>query len=146
MGKIYPVGIVGESNYQPAIGRCRIGDPVRFVLEPANPYDALAIAVVSGGGETIGYIGRDSFVRELIHVQGQAPSACIKDIDRAPNGILGVVLDVDIDGDEAPGSRSYGALEQNEGGKNSLLNNPVVVISALIAIAFIAAMIIGGQR
>lgn len=107
MGKLYPVGIVGESKYQPAIRRCFEGDLVDLVIEAGNPHDPKAIAVVSRRGETIGYIGRDSFVRSAIHTQGKWPTARIKSISAGAKGQLGVVLNVDLDGDEELSVRQF---------------------------------------
>jgi hypothetical protein len=107
LGKLYPVGIVGESKYQPAIRRCFEGDPVNLVIEAGNPHDPKAVAVVSHRGETIGYIGRDSFVRSAIHTQGKWPTARIKSISSGGKGQLGVVLNVDLNGDEELSVRQF---------------------------------------
>lgn len=107
MGKAYPVGIVGESKYQPAIKRCHEGERVNLVLESGNPHDEKAIAVVSSRGETIGYIGRDSFVRSAVHTQGKWPTASIKSISAGAKGQLGVVINVDLEGDDELAARRF---------------------------------------
>jgi hypothetical protein len=89
----YPLGIVGERNYQPAIRRCREGAPVTLMLEPDNPYDADAVVVVSQHGQTIGYLARDCWMREAILTEGKGCSARIKGIQRGEKGPLGVVLE-----------------------------------------------------
>lgn len=104
----YKVGIVGESNYQPAIRRCEPGDPVRVMHEMGNPHDANALAVMTRTGDTIGYIGRDSWLREALNEQGKGCEAAIRSIATADGGDLGVVLDVTLN-EEALDSRSYRA-------------------------------------
>ncbi|MFC3430689.1 MULTISPECIES: HIRAN domain-containing protein [Sphingobium] len=83
--RIYTVGIVGESHKnsdgssrQSEIRRCRVGEPVKLVAEPHNPYDSLAIAVLSRRGICIGYISRDhnGWIGEKLADQAIA-SACI---------------------------------------------------------------------
>lgn len=61
----YKIGITGEgfknadgSSRQKLIARCKVGDPVELVREPANPYDKNAIAVFAKGGQ-LGYLRRD---------------------------------------------------------------------------------------
>ena len=71
MNKVYPLGLVGESNYQVAIRRCAIGERVYIAEEINNPYDSRALAVERNGGALIGYIPRDSWLREVI-AQGQS--------------------------------------------------------------------------
>jgi len=42
---------------QELIPRCRPGDPLRLLREPANPHDRCAIAVYTQGGRQLGYVG-----------------------------------------------------------------------------------------
>lgn len=100
MPRRYKVGLVGESNYQPAIRRCRAGDAVLIVHEIGNPYDDDALAAVDSAGRTIGYIGRDSWLRDAIHDEDRGCRAVIKSIDRSDGGALGVVLDVTLTDDD----------------------------------------------
>lgn len=65
-GKIYTIGLVGESkknadgvSRQSIIKRCQDGQTVRLIPEPTNPYDGNAIFVVTQNGECLGYISRD---------------------------------------------------------------------------------------
>ena len=104
----FPVGIVGESNYQKAIRQCHAGEVVSLFREPANLHDPNAIAVVCARGNTIGYIGRDSFVHRAVHKEGRGIEARILSLKGGKNGI-GVVLDVEIlaRGDRPVGERSY---------------------------------------
>jgi HIRAN domain len=92
----YPVGIVGESNYQTAIKKCREGEAVTLLREPGNPHDQQAIVVVSARDETIGYVSRDSFVRGLVHEQEAGCDARILSIGGDGQPFLGVVIDVVI--------------------------------------------------
>ena len=98
--KGYPVGVVGESFYQPAIREMFIGDLVKIEPEPTNPHDAEALVVRSRHGKVIGYIPRQSFLMRLYHQEGGTCSARIFDITRNEEegaSYLGVVLDVMID-------------------------------------------------
>lgn len=88
----YRVGIVGESNYQPAVRRCRVGDPVSLVREHGNSHDDQAIAVLSSAGQTIGYLGRDSWLREAILEEGKGCVASIDQIEQRGSTNSGVVL------------------------------------------------------
>lgn len=92
----YPVGLVGERNYQAAIARCAEGEPVGVLMELDNPYDELAIAVASVRGETIGYIARDSWLRDAVHGEGKGCRATIKSIERGESGHLGVVIEAQL--------------------------------------------------
>ena len=94
MSKTYPVGIVGEANYQGAIRRCSVGERAHVLHEPDNPYDTEALVVVTEDGQTLGYIARDCWLQDCIHEEGKDCEARIKDIVTAGNGQLGVVLDV----------------------------------------------------
>jgi hypothetical protein len=58
--KIYPLGLVGESNYQAAIAQCHEGERVGIYHEPDNPYDDLALRVENNIGQVIGYISRSA--------------------------------------------------------------------------------------
>lgn len=103
----YPANIVGESNYQNAIRRCRVGQEVKLVREHGNPHDDEAIAVVSSSGRTIGYLGRDSWVREAILQEGKGCAASISSIADGGSGHLGVVLLASLTDAELP-ARYYG--------------------------------------
>ena len=104
--KLYQVGLVGESNYQPAIRRCSPRQAVMLLAEPDNPYDPYAIAVCSVAGETIGYIARDHWLKRALLEEGKGCSASIRSIGSGGKGLLGVVLDVRLEGDEV-GERGF---------------------------------------
>ncbi|WP_373084911.1 HIRAN domain-containing protein [Sneathiella sp.] len=101
MGEIYPVGIVGESNYQRAIGRAREGDSVGIFRELNNPYSnsGLAVRVDNSHGETIGYIANDHWLKDAINNQKKGCDARILGIEGSP---MGVVLEVQLTDEEAP--------------------------------------------
>jgi hypothetical protein len=103
--KEYSLGLVGESNYQDAIRRCREGEPVALVREPGNPYDAEAIAALGARGETIGYVPRDCWLREPL-AEGKGCSATIRSIGTGGRGLRGVVLAVRLGG-EPLGERDF---------------------------------------
>lgn len=98
--------IVGVSFYQEAIERCAPGQAVRFVHEPDNPHDEMALRVVSLTDETIGYVPRSSWVHRVVHERGRGVSAVIESIGYSRACILGVSLTVAICDDE-PMIRSY---------------------------------------
>lgn len=100
MSKIYPVAIVGEQNYQSAVNTCRRGEKAYVLREPDNPYDAMALVVLNERGDTIGYIGRDHWLQDVVHQQERMPVASIKDIEPTDGGNLGVVLNVIVTDNE----------------------------------------------
>jgi hypothetical protein len=97
--KIYPLGIVGESNYQASIAKCRQGESVQICHETENPFDPQALRVENFLGKVIGYIPKDCWLRDAIHDQGRGCAATIKDIMLGDSGIYGVVLDVTLTDD-----------------------------------------------
>lgn len=88
----YLVGLVGESNYQQSVARLRPGDPIEFEHETSNPHDPLAVRALGPDGEVVGYLARDSWLRELVH-DGEPILAAVKQI-KGNRGKRGVVLDV----------------------------------------------------
>lgn len=103
----FAVGIVGEANFQPAIRLCAPGDRVDVMHEINNPYDDQALVVVTGGGATIGYIAKSSWLRDAIHDEEQGCEASIRSVQQADGGeFLGVVLDVTLN-DDILGARAY---------------------------------------
>lgn len=91
----YKVGIVGEANYQATIAACRVGDVVHVSHEIGNPYDRKALVVTTAKGQPIGYIGKDHWIRDLVHEEERACGARICSINEAAPGKLAVVLDVE---------------------------------------------------
>lgn len=94
--RTYQLGIVGEAHYQPAIERCSPGDCVEVMHEPDNPYGKDALAVVTLGGDTIGYVAGDCWLQDAIHEERKGCDAIIRSIRTADKGLLGVVLDVTL--------------------------------------------------
>ena len=94
--RTYSVGVVGEQNYQAAIARCNVGDKVALFHETDNPHDDQAIVVLSRAGQTLGYIPRDSFVQRVVHEQGMACAATIKNASKGNRGFVELVLEVSI--------------------------------------------------
>lgn len=92
--------VVGVSHYQEAVSRCSAGEAVRFIHEPDNPHDQMALRVVSLLGETIGYAPRKSWVHHVIHQQGRGVSAVIHSVGYSRNCLLGVLLSMAICDDE----------------------------------------------
>lgn len=86
VSKTYPVGLVGEQHYQAAIKRLREGAEVEIVHEPDNPYDDQALAVRTIADETIGYIPKGSFVRDIVHGQGSGCRATVLGVEKDERG------------------------------------------------------------
>jgi hypothetical protein len=94
--RTYSVGVAGESNYQDAIRACSVGQLVDVVHETGNPYDDQALAVVvAASGTLIGYIPRESWLRQAIHDEGKGCDAIILSIE-GPEHRRGVVLQVSL--------------------------------------------------
>ena len=92
--------VVGVSFYQDAIERCSPTEVVRFVHEPDNPHDPMAIRVVSALNETIGYVPRASWVHRMVHERGRGLAASIASIGYSRACMLGVSLTVAICDDD----------------------------------------------
>ncbi len=91
----YKLGLKGESNYQPAIRRCRVGMPIELVHEPKNKFDKRAICAKIPGGEIIGYAPRESWVQRAMIDEEWTIKARIFAINGSSSaGNLGVVLEV----------------------------------------------------
>lgn len=102
----YPVLIVGEQHRQDAIRLCHVGDPVKLLREPGNPHDPQAIAVEDMRGATLGYIARKSFVQRAVHKENKGITARILRISGGGPELLGVTLDVVLEGDPV-GERAF---------------------------------------
>lgn len=93
--RAYSIGLVGESNYQRSIQTCLAGQHVYVIHEIGNPYDDLALAVVTALGQTIGYIPRENWLRRAIHEEAKGCDAHIRSI-QGDSGRLGVVIQVSL--------------------------------------------------
>lgn len=93
--KGYPVGLVGESNYQANIRQCKVGDPVFLYREPGNPHDPHAIVVTDRFNRRLGYISRENFVQRVVHEDGCGISAEIFGlrVNDGSAGVIEVVID-----------------------------------------------------
>ncbi|MCK0533424.1 HIRAN domain-containing protein [Sphingobium agri] len=100
MDEVYFVRVVGVSNYQQALAESYAGQAVRFVHEPDNPYDAMALRVENSAGATIGYIPRNSWLRAVIHERGRGVTGSISSVGMARSCMLGVTISVAICDDE----------------------------------------------
>ncbi|MEM8917217.1 MAG: hypothetical protein AAGE37_00040 [Pseudomonadota bacterium] len=101
MGKSYPVGIVGESNYQRAIGQTSEGDPVTILLELDNPYSKTgkSLRVENVYGDVIGYIADDHWLKSALVHERQGCQAVVLGIEGNP---IGVILEVCLGFGEIP--------------------------------------------
>lgn len=90
----YSIPLVGEQLYQHVVHTLSVGDPVKIVHEPDNPYDRLALAVRTENDETIGYLTRACFIRELVHEEGKSCHATVEAIkdDERGHGFLHVTI------------------------------------------------------
>ena len=157
MGR-YSVGLVGESNYQAAIGQLSPGDPVTIQHEPDNPHDPRAIRVADVTGSTIGYIPRGSWVGRALIDDGLAMSATVERVTGGTPGqrSRGVVLAVSTAGDAAPaatppaaraapptavpqpGAAAPAKPAKTTGGGKTVLKVTLGVLGAVIALAWLS--------
>lgn len=95
MGR-YSSELVGESNYQDAVRRLQVGDPIELVHEPDNAYDALAVKACDLSGRTVGYVPRGSWLQRLVAEDQTDAFALVRSVIGGEPGkpALGVVLDV----------------------------------------------------
>lgn len=92
----YSLHLVGESNYQGAVGQLRVGDPVKLTPEPGNRFDPRAIAAVSRRVGLIGYVERDSWITRAMLDEATPVASRVAEIIGGEPGkpMLGVVLEV----------------------------------------------------
>ena len=102
---------------------------MQIVHETGNPYDQNALAVLTEDGETIGYIARDSWLRDCIHDEGHGCEASIKSINSGETNKLGVVLDVALAG-RGVRTRSFNRLEITAPASTTPASHEVEVYSA----------------
>lgn len=98
--------VAGVSYYQPALERCAVGQAVRFIHEPDNPHDEMALKVESLAGETIGYVPKGCWARTLVHEQGRGVSGVIASMGYSRNCLLGLTVSVAVC-DDRPAVKSY---------------------------------------
>lgn len=127
----YPVGLVGEAEYQGAITTARAGDVVHVVHERGNPHDPDALAVLTRDGYKIGYISRDSWLREALAEQGKGADAVIQSIGGPSGGCLGVVLTVSLT--EGPLRSADFPAPPSKRGRNLAIAAGVLGLSGLLA-------------
>jgi hypothetical protein len=104
MAKTYSVGLVGESNYQDAIGLLDVGERVWLSPEPDNPHDPRAIVARDANGAPIGYVPRDSWLTGALIDEGKGSRAIVESIEGGDAGRpnRGVVLSVELGEKGAP--------------------------------------------
>jgi len=60
MGEFYTKAVgVTFNNSQRVIARLKVGEQLRFVREPDNPYDRFAVRIETMSGENVGHISRN---------------------------------------------------------------------------------------
>lgn len=106
--KSYSVALVGVSQYQNAIAACGQGEAVLLLHEPDNPHDDDAVAAVCHG-DTIGYIGRGSWLRRALLDESKGCRARIQSINRGLDN-MGVSLSIELAG-QPIGERAYSGTE-----------------------------------
>lgn len=105
-GPGYPVALVGEQHYQPAVLAARRGDVVEIFAEQGNPYDADALVVVDSEGRTLGYIPRDSWLRPALLYEKKGCRAVISSL-RKMRDFRNVQVQVELNGEGPVGERRY---------------------------------------
>lgn len=91
----YMIGLVGEQYHAEAVHDLREGTVVTLELEPGNPEDPAAIAAVDPYGRVIGYVSRDSWLREAVYGGGSGFSAKVLAVEEGSRGFAEVVLEVE---------------------------------------------------
>lgn len=101
MENLYPVGIVGESHYQRAIGQMSEGDAVALLIELDNPYSktGTSLRVDNLNGDTIGYIADDHWLKNAVVHEKKGCQAVVLGIEGDP---MGVVLEVQLTSEAIP--------------------------------------------
>ncbi|USI74539.1 HIRAN domain-containing protein [Sphingomonas morindae] len=98
-GVLY-VRVAGVSFHQESLAACSAGEAVRFIHEPDNPHDELALRVETASGETIGYVPRGSWLRRAIHQDGRGVCGIIASVGMGRACLLGALLSVTLSDDD----------------------------------------------
>lgn len=97
----YTIKVVGESfgRRQKAIRRIKVGDDALLVRQPGNAHDPNAIEVVVRGAQ-VGMVGRENaeWLADAMD-KGKVAVAHVDHVAASGSGHLGVVLDVEIEGE-----------------------------------------------
>lgn len=105
-GDVGTFRLAGVSFYQRALARCSPGQPIRLIHEPDNPYDPMALRVVSVLGETIGYVPKRSWVHYAVHQLGRGVAGTINSLGEGRACLLGATIGAVVCDDE-PSVQSY---------------------------------------
>lgn len=100
MDEVYFLRVVGVSHYQEALQETCAGEAVRFVHEPDNPHDEMALRVENVHGQPIGYVPRTSWLRAAIHERGRGVSGVVASIGMSRACMLGATVSVAICDDD----------------------------------------------
>lgn len=91
------------SSRQEELALCVPGEPVRLVREPSNPYDHMAVAIISARGVCIGYLSRDRAVWVGSKIdRGYDVRAMVERVKGADleGAALGIVVRINMEGEE----------------------------------------------
>lgn len=127
-GELVFTRVAGVSHYQDALSRCVPGEPVRFVHEPDNPYDQMAIRIETVLGETIGYVPRASPIHRLVHERGRGIAGVIDSVGLSRACLLGARVSMSITDDPVRPASYYPdrpAPEEPQGGFRYWVREPV---------------------
>lgn len=96
--RVYRANVVGESYRQPAIAKAKVGEPIRFLHDVNNAYDARAIMVVTPRDEQIGFLPRDGWLTRALLDEERGYEASIAEIHprSSDRPHLSVVLEVSL--------------------------------------------------
>ncbi len=126
---IYSIGVAGEAQKNPdgrpradEIRRCRAGEPVSLIREPANRYDRNAIRIDSARHVCIGYIPRDTAEWLAPRIDnGKGVSAIIQSINqKSGTRNVGVTLSLATNGED-PATDSQTAQGGNSAAGKGLI-------------------------
>lgn len=85
--------VVGVSfgNRQAVLNEVNVGDPLRLVPEPDNPFDRNAVRVETTSGELVGYVPRD--LAPALNASASQTSVSSKGRSRS-SGLIGITIAV----------------------------------------------------
>jgi hypothetical protein len=91
------------SSRQDELRQCVPGEWLEFIREPDNPHDHLAVAIVTGRGVKVGYLGRDraGWIAPKID-RGYLVHAIVERVKgiHLNGATLGLVMRINMEGEE----------------------------------------------
>jgi len=95
----FTIKLTSYRNYQATIRLCRIGQDVLLIRELANPYEPGAIIAVDHDDFELGYVPKDSWIRDALHEPAARCKARIATIGEEVRGLLSLTIEVQLAGE-----------------------------------------------